>query len=405
LQSLDARSTSATQKSFASLNATALETEVQQQHAPGLDRVVAALRGAAEEALARGPYAVTEKTTLPPSGNKHDYWHPAPYWWPNPKTPDGLPYIRNDGKRVPGTQLYEPLSDRYDRSRLQRVFDDSFVMALAWKFFGEAKYAAHGARILERFFVDPESAMTPHLEYGQVRMGHNSNRGNSYGVIEMKDMYYYLDAVRLLGEAGVLSPTVEDRFKTWLSTYLEWLLTSAQGRGERVASNNHGTCYDLQVAAIAAFLEEKSVLYDALLRAMTRIAQQFAPDGSQPEELTRTATAHYCCFNFQSWINLGELAARWNVDFWSYRSAKATSLAQGARWLAAHIGKPWPYQQIDSFDGERFLSILFTIPPGIVDRPTAEGLPAGKYDVKPCFFAHDGIRPFWNLGSRSSEAG
>jgi hypothetical protein len=137
---------------------------------------------------------------------------------------------------------------------------------------------------------------------------------------------------------------------------------------------------------------------------MSRIAQQFAPDGSQPEELSRTATAHYCCFNFQSWINLGELAGRWNVDFWSYRSAKATSLAQGARWLAAHIGKPWPYQQIDSFDGERFLPILFTIPPGIVDRPAAEGLPAGKYDVKPCFFAHDGIRPFWNLGSRASEA-
>ena len=142
--------------------------------------------------------------------------------------------------------------------------------------------------------------MTPHLEYGQVRMGHNSNRGNSYGVIEMKDMYFYLDAVRLLREAGVLSGSVLAGFNAWLGNYLDWLLTSSQGRGERVALNNHGTCYDLQVAAIAAFLDNKSVVYDALLRAISRIAQQFAPDGSQPEELTRSTTAHYCCFNFQS---------------------------------------------------------------------------------------------------------
>ena len=157
LQGLDAGSAGATQESFGCLNAAALETEVEQQSATELDQIVAALRDAADEALTRGPYTVTEKTTLPPSGNAHDYWHPAPYWWPNPKTPDGLPYVRNDGKRVPGTLLHETLSDRYDRSRLQRVFDNSFILALAWKFSGEARYAEHGARILERFFVDPNS--------------------------------------------------------------------------------------------------------------------------------------------------------------------------------------------------------------------------------------------------------
>jgi hypothetical protein len=25
----------------------------------------------------------------------------APYWWPDPKSPNGLPYIRRDGERNP----------------------------------------------------------------------------------------------------------------------------------------------------------------------------------------------------------------------------------------------------------------------------------------------------------------
>ena len=54
-------------------------------------RLLHQLRDKAEAALARGPYSVVDKATLPPSGDNHDYWHPAPYWWPNPETPDGLP--------------------------------------------------------------------------------------------------------------------------------------------------------------------------------------------------------------------------------------------------------------------------------------------------------------------------
>src|SRR4051794_41645702 len=36
----------------------------------------------------------------------------------------------------------------------------------------------HAARILERFFVDPATRMTPHLCYAQVRKGRNGNKGS-----------------------------------------------------------------------------------------------------------------------------------------------------------------------------------------------------------------------------------
>lgn len=356
----------------------------------------------AEEALKRGPYSVIDKTTLPPSGNKNDYWHPAPYWWPNPKKKDGLPYIRRDGQRVPGTRMYEPESDKYDRTRLQRVFDDTTILALAWKFTGEMKYAEHGAKILERFFINPETAMTPHLKYGQVRMGHNNNMGASTGIIEMKDMYYYLDAIRLLNISGAIKENNLQIFKEWLSTYLEWLLESPQGKKERKEKNNHGTYYDLQVASIASFIGEKSVLYETLLRAQSRISQQFAKDGSQPEELTRTITAHYCCFNFQGWLNIIEIASRWGVDLWTYESSDGVSLRKGAQWLLSHMGKNWPYKQIEEFDTERFLPIWFIVSEKCIEAPVSDDIPSTKYAVKPKFYPHDGIRPYWNLGCISA---
>ena len=353
----------------------------------------------AGQALQRGLYPVVDKTTLPPSGNKNDYWHPAPYWWPDPKKPDGLPYIRRDGERVPGTRMYEPGSEKYDRTRLQRVFDDSTFLALAWKFTGEKKYADHGACILLRFFVDPATQMNPHLDYAQVRMGHDGNKGTNHGIIEMKDMYYYLDAVKLLIAAGVIGEDNVSKFKDWLSNYLDWLLGSPQGQEERKAVNNHGTYYDLQVASMAVFLDERDVVYETLLRAQSRIAQQFAADGSQPEELARKTTAHYCCFNFQGWINLTEIASRWGADFWSFKSRNGGSLVQGARWLLAHAGQKWPYQQIDEFDYERFYPIWFGIPRGVAELPAGADFPESIYEVKPKFYPHDGIRPYWNLGS------
>ncbi len=399
LQTLDATLSEAAESRCVSLRSDVVAREVAGRRLPEISPVAEALRRASEEALSRGLYSVTDKTTLPPSGNRQDYWHPAPYWWPDPKKPDGLPYIRKDGERVPGTGMYDPDSEKYDRTRLQRVFDDSFTLALASKVFGEKRYADHGAKILERFFVNRDTRMKPHLKYGQVRMGHDGNEGAPTGLIEMKDMYYYLDAVRLIEEAGALASASSDAFRDWLGTYLKWLLSSRQGKAERTAENNHGTCYDLQVAAIAAFIGERGVLYDTLARAQSRIAQQFTPEGAQPDELKRKTTAHYCCFNLQSWVNLAELGTRWGVDLWNYSTPEGAGLKSATRWLLDHAGKPWPYEQIDKFDDERFLPIWFAARERFETSLDVAPLATSPYEVKPLYFPHDGIRPFWNIGS------
>ena len=61
----------------------------------------AKLEREAQKALRAGPFSIVNKPATPPSGDKHDYLSQAPYFWPDPKSPNGLPYIRRDGERNP----------------------------------------------------------------------------------------------------------------------------------------------------------------------------------------------------------------------------------------------------------------------------------------------------------------
>ena len=59
---------------------------------------LAELERDAKSALRAGPFSVVEKTNVPPSGDKHDYMSIGPYFWPDPASSNGLPYVRHDGK-------------------------------------------------------------------------------------------------------------------------------------------------------------------------------------------------------------------------------------------------------------------------------------------------------------------
>ena len=81
------------------LNAKALQRERQlaQTHPDRPRALVRAARSEADKAMSAGPFSVMQKNSTPPSGDKHDYMSLAPYFWPNPETPNHLPYIRHDG--------------------------------------------------------------------------------------------------------------------------------------------------------------------------------------------------------------------------------------------------------------------------------------------------------------------
>ena len=61
----------------------------------------------ADNALQLAPMSVMEKKNTPPSGDKHDYMSLAPYFWPDPNKPDGIPYIRKDGQVNPEVEEWQ----------------------------------------------------------------------------------------------------------------------------------------------------------------------------------------------------------------------------------------------------------------------------------------------------------
>ena len=78
--------------------------EVKARLAAGDKTLQSALRALverADKALKVTPSSVTQKTKPTPSGNVHDYASTAPYFWPDPSKPDGLPYIAHSGKVNP----------------------------------------------------------------------------------------------------------------------------------------------------------------------------------------------------------------------------------------------------------------------------------------------------------------
>ena len=112
------------------------------------------------------------------------------------------------------------------------------------------------ADIIRRWFLDPQTRMAPHLTYAQVRGRWPGDTGTNWGLIEMKDLLTISSMPSGSSSAPVRSTRrSEEGFRAWLRDYLEWLQDKRTGRRRaRDNRNNHGTCYDLQTASIAAFL-------------------------------------------------------------------------------------------------------------------------------------------------------
>jgi hypothetical protein len=85
----------------------------------------------ANKSLQFKPGSVMEKLNTPPSGDKHDYMSLAPYFWPNPDTKDGLPYIRKDGQTNPEVNDYK------DKEYMPALCAEVEKLALAFYFTGD----------------------------------------------------------------------------------------------------------------------------------------------------------------------------------------------------------------------------------------------------------------------------
>jgi arylsulfatase A-like enzyme len=297
----------------------------------------------ADEWLADKLYAVTDKTMLPPSGDKHDYISIGPYWWPDPDKPDGLPWIRRDGEVNPATKGEGTADFAKDQA-----FTAIEELAVAAWFSGEEKYGKRAVEQINTFFLDPATKMNPNLNFAQGIPGRND--GRCFGIIEFRRIEDVLTALELLDHNGMLPEATKAGMQQWLTEVLDWLQTSDLGIEEGSRKNNHATCYDVQVVCLLRYLGRAEEARDVLKTAKTKIiATQLEPDGRQPHELARTKSINYSSLNLKAMTQLAWHGRQLGVDLWNYRTEDGRSIQAAYDYLKPYVfdGKPWEYEQLN----------------------------------------------------------
>ena len=306
----------------------------------------------AQQALKAKAISVMDKKVTPPSGDKHDYMSQAPYFWSNPVTSNGLPYIRRDGERNP------EISKISDHGNILGMPEKVQTLALAYYFTGDETYAGKATEMLRVWFLNPATRMNPHFQYAQAVPGVNTGRG--IGLIESRGLTQVVDGVGLLAGSKAWTPADQRGLETWFSEFLRWMRESDNGRDEAAAKNNHGTYYDIQVASFAMFLGEREFAAKVLEAAKAkRIAVQIEPDGRQPLELARTKAWSYSTANLSGLMSLAKLGECVDVDLWNYESPDGRSIRKAFDFLTPYAlrEKEWTHQQLGGWSPDGFASL------------------------------------------------
>ena len=301
-------------------------------------------------ALAAAPATIVTARNPRSAGGPHDFSSEGDYWWPDPANPEG-PYIQKDG-------LTNPDNFTAHRRLMLDFARDCGTLAAAYRVTGDERHAAAAVRLLEAWFVDPATRMSPHLLYAQAIKGRNT--GRSIGVIDTLHLAEVALAVEALRGSAALTAGKDAAITGWFRDYLRWISTHPYGVEESRAKNNHGTCWTLQAACFARLTGDEAMLAECRRRLTeVHLPDQMAADGSFPQELRRTKPYGYSIFNLDVMAALAVVLSTPDDDLMRYTLADGRSLVRGVEFLAPFIadkskwpGKPdvmyweeWPVRQ------------------------------------------------------------
>lgn len=329
-----------------SLNLSDLDQARQQWLAgdPAMVRSMKSLRQLADDALLRGPYSVIHRPFASPSSNPNDFVAYAGYTWPNPSTPDGLPWIFRDGHHNPDAAL--------DWIPFTAMTTDVERLSLAYHYLGDERHAAHAAALLRAWFITAETRQTAHMRLSRIVPGSANNNVN------LPPFLYSL--TRLCDAAGLLeaSPhwTADDRraFAGFLKRFVAWLERNGQALADSRRTNNHGSTYRVGQVAIHLYLGNDAAAAAALQRWVDEwMPLQFAADGTQPQEMPRADNLNYHVVNLGAAITLAQLAASMpgTPDLWRHVTPAGGSLRKSTDFLLPYLtlAQPWPHYQQGQF--------------------------------------------------------
>ena len=300
----------------------------------------------ADKRMGKPLITITENENLQASKDPHDYFSIGRYFWPDPSKPDGLPWINRDGETNPDAVKAS------DEKKLGEMIHAVEYLSLAYYLTGGEKYGAEAARYLRGFFLDSETKMNPHLNYGQSVPGKATGRGS--GLIDTRGFMTLPDVLKLLENCPAWTAKDREGMKAWWIQYGEWMQNSKIGLDEKKTKNNHGAAYDVQLAAVLVMSEKedeaRKVLGESLL---LRLDTHITTEGKQPRELARTKSWSYSCFNLKNICKGAVMARSLGIDLWNHEGTDGRgSLRKAMLYLVPFLKSPegWPEKQITKFD-------------------------------------------------------
>jgi hypothetical protein len=275
-------------------------------------------------AMLQKPVTVTAESSPLSTGGKHDFFSQADYFWPNPANPSG-PYINRDGESNPNNFV----AHRKAMIRLSTIIG---ALASAYQLTGDEKYVKQALVHIKAWFVDRETLMNPNLSFAQAVIG--ASTGRSWGIIDTIHLMEVAQGVLVMQKAKSFDKNVLATTKKWFAEYILWLNTSKNGVAEKLAKNNHSTCWVMQVASFAKLCEDQPMLDSLRWRYKNvLLPRQMAVDGSFPLELARTKPYGYSLFNLDAMTMICQILSTKNDNLWEFETEDGKSIKKGINYL------------------------------------------------------------------------
>ena len=280
------------------------------------------------------PITVTASHSPRSAGGLHDYFSEGDYWWPDPANPDG-PYVQRDG-------MSNPANFDDHRKALMRLSVEMPALVAAWTATRDQRFLAAAERHARAWVVSPDTRRTPALRYAQAIHGRVTGRGT--GIIDTIHLVEVARALERIDGAPGWSAADAAATRRWFADYLQWLTTDPYGTTERDTTNNHATCWVMQVAAFAHYTGDQAAMRDCRTRFKTVLLRQMAADGSFPRELGRTKPYGYSLFNLDAMATICEILSTRDDDLWTFALPDGRGMRKAMAFMVPYIRdkKSWP---------------------------------------------------------------
>jgi hypothetical protein len=185
--------------------------------------------------------------------------------------------------------------------------------------------------------------MNPSLLYAQAIKGRVTGRG--IGIIDTIHLMEVAQALLRIRNAASVDAADWEAIRQWFANYLDWLMTHPYSEQEKNTTNNHATCWVMQVASFAKLTYNQEILNMCRNRYKEVLLTQMADDGSFPREIGRTKPYGYSLFNLDAMAAVCQILSDKNNDLWNFTDDKGQNILKGIEFLYPYTAdkEQWHY--------------------------------------------------------------